>query len=330
MSLEAALKKLQINRVDLLSAQVSTARTSRDHLRSHLKGQLTAKGLPATGQYYAFGSFARKTKVRPLDDLDDLVRLDGPGTFVSTVNQGPGTKLYVKETSPWYVHRHPDSGGWFSQATLSSTKVLNAFKAALTGVPAYKSASIRRSGVAVVLELSYPWTYDIVPAFPVQGGSSGVSYFLIPDGQGHWMTTDPRIDDSNVTEANKRQNGLFLPIVRLLKFWNQHGNGSTSGRFESYSLEALAYYVFKNGAVVGSISEGLAYFFANVPVHSSWPDPKKLGPRLDAGLTPQQRTALSTRTSNAAAHAAAGLAAVKKGDVDLAKAHYSVILGVTL
>ena len=106
---------------------------------------------------------------------------------------------------------------------LNSTKVLNKFKSSLAGVRNYQKADIKRTGVAVVLSLSsYAWVFDIVPAFPVKDYSSGIAHYLIPDGLGEWMRTDPRKDQELITEVNKRHNSLLLPLTRLIKYWNTY------------------------------------------------------------------------------------------------------------
>src|SRR5437660_96339 len=69
------------DKVDLDSAETSKARASRDFLIGQLKGLSSEPDFPTiTGQIIHYGSFARRTKIRPLDDIDFMLVLDGSGT----------------------------------------------------------------------------------------------------------------------------------------------------------------------------------------------------------------------------------------------------------
>ena len=71
---------------------------------------------------------------------------------------------------------------------MNSTRVLNAIKTGLAAVPNYSKADIKRTGVAVTLNLtSRPWVFDIVPALEV---GDPVKHYLIPNGKGTWMRTE--------------------------------------------------------------------------------------------------------------------------------------------
>ena len=63
--------------VELTKAETDQARSSRDFLIAQLMAARgsSASSLPLNGQWQGFGSFARKTKVRPLDDIDLMVTL---------------------------------------------------------------------------------------------------------------------------------------------------------------------------------------------------------------------------------------------------------------
>ena len=45
--------------------------------------------------------------------------------------------------------------------------------------------------------------------------------YLIPDGNGNWKKTDPRIDAANVTNLNQQHNGNILKVIRLAKYWQK-------------------------------------------------------------------------------------------------------------
>ena len=88
-----AFRIFRANSVDLESSGTAKARVSRDFLQNQLR-ELFSKSpdLPSIKSYCLFGSFARRTKIRPLDDIDLLVVFDG-----SDISFSPGT---------YFLNRH--------------------------------------------------------------------------------------------------------------------------------------------------------------------------------------------------------------------------------
>jgi hypothetical protein len=78
----SAFNSFRTNTVDLTANDTQKARSSRDYLFEQIKSlaQNNADFPRLGGGYLSFGSFARKTKIRPLDDVDVLVLLNGRGT----------------------------------------------------------------------------------------------------------------------------------------------------------------------------------------------------------------------------------------------------------
>ena len=94
-----------------------------------------------------------------------------------------------------------------------------------------------RDHQAVTLNLiSREWSFDIVPCFHTVPELDGRSYYLIPNGEGRWMKTDPKFDRSCVTDANKYNDGNLLEVIRLIKKWNKVKNATT---IKSYLLETM-------------------------------------------------------------------------------------------
>jgi len=272
------------NLVDLNRDKAKKARQSRVYLQEQLVK--IAKDFPEfpclTGDFMPFGSFARKTKIRPLDDVDMLVILNGQDAQVWKSSWDEYTFLVrvTGDLSP--LRPYTDENGW-----VNSTKILNQFKNGLKKVPNYQKSEIKRTGVAVVLNLrSYEWSFDVVPALPVGDGSVSTFYYLIPNGGGNWMRTDPRIDRKLVTEANLNQNGYLLPLIRLIKYWN--ANSHAAPKLSSYYLETLLINAFRYGcpeistSIRWSVPEALRQLSSGVL--NGCPDPKSLGPNLDADM----------------------------------------------
>lgn len=229
--------------VDLDSNDVSGARRSRDWLQNQVFQIAKNDNLMPrlAGKFMNFGSFARKTKVRPLDDVDLMIMLNGKDTQIEQ-DFGHTNRYRLKVTS----QSAPNSYISDEEDYINSTVILNRLKKGIQSIPQYSNSSVKRNGVAVVLTLSsYDWNFDLVPTFPVGDSGGGTSFYIIPDGNGYWMRTDPRVDQSNVSGANAKQNFNLLPLIRLIKFWNSYSR--VAPKLGSYYLETMLINEFKFG-----------------------------------------------------------------------------------
>ena len=121
--------------------------------------------------------------------------------------------------------------------SLNSRKVVNQLIGALNHVEHYKQAEKHRDHEAARLQLSsYPWNFDIVPCF-----YTAQQFYLIPDGQGNWKNTDPRIDRNRVAACDQRHSGLVTPLIRLMKYWKElkWGDAVSSYMFEQMVLDGI-------------------------------------------------------------------------------------------
>lgn len=274
-----AFDKFRKDSVDLDPGESDRAISSRGYLYDQAKALSSSDSdFPAVSSYIPFGSFARKTKIRPLDDIDLLFVLNGRGT-TSQQSQNNAYEYWLKisdANAPLAKFR--DAYGF-----VSSVKVLNQIKKSLGKVKNYGKAELKRNEQAVILNLtSYPWVFDIVPAVSISSyyDSSKTEYYLIPDGSGDWMRTDPRKDTEYVTRVSKQHNGYLLPTMRLLKYWNWR---TYKPRLPSYYFETLALKVFDNLTTISDYPTAIRTFFSICPIYlDGWcSDPKGLGPNLD-------------------------------------------------
>ncbi len=95
----------------------------------------------------------------------------------------------------------------------------------------YSSSEIYQSLPTVVLVLEHI-KFDLVPSYrsPYWGN------LYIPAPRTYytdWMETDPLSFNTRIDEANKREDFLLKPMIRLLKYWNAN-NGYI---YNSYDLE---------------------------------------------------------------------------------------------
>ena len=286
--------------IDLPTSVTQKARTSRDYLFEQINNLAkNSYDFPSLyngiRSFMPFGSFARKTKIRPLDDIDILVLLNGFGVSEYQSASFSGSKIGLTDwSSP--LSSFIDNTGY-----VNSTKILNKIKTNLFSVSNYRKAEVRKNMQVVSLDLiSYDWSFDIVPAIPVNLSSS-INYYLIPDGYGKWMKTDPRIDAQNITNTNLKHNGKFLGLMRLLKYWNSCCGLYHKPRLGSYYFETLVIKIFSNSYTdISHYPSAVIYFFEQFPYYLMSPcaDPKRLGGNLDANVSFEEKIKLKNYMSS--------------------------------
>lgn len=267
-SVNDAFQEFNDNFVNLDSEETKRARKSRDWLFDKLENfpnQIQDFPRLYEGMHIKFGSFARNTKIRPLDDIDLILAFAGNGSTYTTFSYGKNYNIYVPSEAK-SLRKLCNDGG-----VLNSIKLVNKIVSSLNCIEHYKSAEIHRRQEAAILSLSsYDWTFDIVPAF-----HTDADYYLIPDGSGGWKATDPRIDQNLVTSCNQNYNGEILQIVRILKYWNFRALMPT---IPSYLFEIIIINYFNSqGEISKWIDFNLKNFWYHLSskIYGSVIDPKK-------------------------------------------------------
>lgn len=235
-----------------------------------------------------YGSFSRKTKITPLDDIDLMIVLHAQGNSHNS-NYAGGYTIHVPQAADKQLALcNPGTD------TLNSIKVINKFIEYLSKVPSYKKAEIKRNQEAVTLELGYEWVYDIVPCF-ITSPVNGSDFFLIPDGKGNWKPTDPRIDKERTTSINGKQDVSVLDMVRVMKYWTKRRTAATMG---SYYLECLILQYYDAYGTTSSkyIDIELPKLFVYVynQINSSLDDPKGFQGNLN-NLSWEERKSIKDR-----------------------------------
>lgn len=228
-----AFSEFMKNIVNLDADVVSNARSSRDNLLENIAEFDNADGFFNLYQGFNvhYGSFARKTKCRELNDIDLMIGISADGATYNANDPWDNMKITASTINAAQIECARDDG------TLNSTQVSNKFKDKLKNVREYSRSEIRRSGEAVILNLkSKDWSFDIVPCFHTVTESEGRAYYLIPNGSGNWKKTDPLKDREHVTNTNTEKDGLVLELIRLCKKWNKVKNAKT---LPSYLLETM-------------------------------------------------------------------------------------------
>jgi len=286
-TLSAAFNLHRSRTVDLNGDHTENAKNSRDYLVGKIVDiAATVIDFPKlydNGYYLPYGSFARKTKVNPLDDIDLLQVLHGCG----------GSAIYMSSNIYEIQIPQSDLPLWLytENGFVNSTKILNKFKAELENVPNYSNTAINRRGEAVKVDLnSYDWSFDIVPGFAVTDGADGIAHFLIPDGNGRWKRTDPRRDKELATRVNSFHNGNILPIIRVIKHWNEVSRHAPT--IESYHLETMLLNGFSSHETpLTDVKSGIfnAFNILQSAILYTCNDPKGLDQPLDVNMDFQDR-----------------------------------------
>jgi hypothetical protein len=286
-----AFNEFNKDSVNLDSDRTKVARSSRDWLI----GQLIT--LPDKvddfpklyeNMHIKYGSFARNTKISPLDDIDLMLTFTGAGATYLTITYGQNYILNVPESATLLRKLCNDNG------TLNSIKVVNKIVSSLDKIEHYKSAAKHRRQEAATLDLtSYEWVFDIVPSF-----YTDTNYYIIPDGQGGWKASDPRIDQDRITTINQKYNGQVLQLIRTLKYWNRRAAMTT---IPSYLFETIVLNFIEGREKLSEyIDVNLInfWFYLKDAIYNNVNDPKGFQGNLNT-LTYSEKTGISSKANDA-------------------------------
>jgi len=289
-TVNSAFQEFNGNTVNLVADRTTQARNSRDWLIGQLEGlpnKIEDYPKPYDGKHIKFGSFARNTKIKPLDDIDLIFTFSAEASTYITITYGKYYYLKPGENATKLKKLCDDDG------YINSRKVINKLVSSLNEIEQYKSAEIHRRQEAATLKLSsYEWNFDIVPAFYTDN-----DYYLIPDGDGHWKATNPRIDQERISIINSKHNGKILQIVRTLKYWNIRAAMPT---INSYLFENVILSYFESQAEISDfIDVSLIYFWAYLSsaIFNSFMDPKGFSGELNT-LSYEDKKKISDKASD--------------------------------
>ncbi|MCT0192010.1 nucleotidyltransferase [Lactobacillus helveticus] len=265
-TVNSAFRDFLNDEVNLDPSQSKRARNSRDYLLTNIAE--FSKDADFFDLYSGFnlyyGSFARKTKKKLLDDIDLMVGFSGNGY------------VYHKEEDHYLISvndRDKEYGCTDDDGYLNSRKVIELLKSRLYKISNYQKAEMHRNMQAITLQLSsYPWNFDIIPCFYTID-----EFYLIPNGYGKWERTDPRIDNERTTNSNQKFDGHLLELIRLVKYLNSRKLTVT---IPSYLLEViiLNYYDTQYFNGTWSIDDNLKSIFREIAtqIRNDVADPKEI------------------------------------------------------
>ena len=275
LSVDGAFEKFLDAEINISKATRSRTSTSQHHIREFLADETDRddtfpRVLSIEDRDFLGGSFARHTKNWPLNDIDIYVPLDGHGLVYSQY----GWPQPYTVVSDGVLDANPlleDASRWKNGYSISSRKLIDGFAEVLDRH--YHASKVRRVGEAVNVRLTLGagedndgLGFDIVPCFSLKAQNQGdQDFYLIPNGDGGWIHTNPRIDQG-ISDSLNRDNGRTLrKAVKLMKWWNTTYIG---GRLESYYIELAVMRAFWNanqsGSTITAISAATSIAFRAV------------------------------------------------------------------
>lgn len=273
-SISAAFDSFLDSELNISQGIRSRASDSQNHLRDFLASEHKRDGsfprvLSVRDRDFLGGSFARHTKIWPLDDIDVYVPLDGHGLIYHEHGiQQPYTVVSdnVLSFNPLISPR------WMNGSNVSSIKLVREFASVLKRHYG-ENTSVYANGQAVSVRMTHGETqdadglgYDVVPCFSMEPhGPNESSWYGIPDGKDGWIRTNPRLDTSISDDLQKFHSGHYRKLVKLLKYWNKERLNSA---FTSYYIELAMSIEFFGRKVqnqpLTSVSEGLTVGFLSL------------------------------------------------------------------
>lgn len=195
----------------------------------------------ALGAFYAdsflAGSYRRKTQAVTLKDLDIIIVVNDP---TGELRASPSAALALMKSAA-HTYR-----------LVSHVDVkCRAVQCELTG---------------------YSFWADLVPALDDGRGGLLLAYVDKKEGIQEWRPADPKGQVAACHAKNAATAGIYVPVTRICKFWNQSFTSSPSQEkpMPSYPVEAILY-----DALSGSCdwADAVLAFFENAQRHLSLPYP---------------------------------------------------------
>jgi hypothetical protein len=202
-AVQEAFVEFEKNSVRVPKAQNDRAKRVHPEVRSAVEKGLGELFMRA----FLAGSYARRVQTVRLKDIDIIIVLD-------------------------------DSGGAFAASAGAALERLR---------EAAKSCDLverTRKGVrAVQCDIKgEEFTVDLVAARDHPLGEMLLARWLPGEGLDDWTHARPQGQLDAAVEKNRTTNGVFIPAVRIIKYWNRRAGKSGKNAMPSYLAESILYH----------------------------------------------------------------------------------------
>lgn len=219
MSTVAQAFETFLQSLELTEGQTDEASRQHTYLRTELQQRMEVE------DNFLSGSYARRTAIRPLNDIDVF--------------------LVLRETTRYSRSSTPQA-------------VLEQVRAALAAAYPQKTPRVQARSVNIEF-VGTGIAYDVVPAFSERDG-----VYVIPDrDQSRWIRTNPRRHAELATAANERSNKRIKPLIKAVKHASRvHGADTRSFHLEVLSWGASA--AVASGSYLAGLVELLRHLRSSV------------------------------------------------------------------
>ena len=206
------------------------------------------------------GSYARHTKLFPLNDID-----------VFLVRNAQRTALAA-----------PGTGGIIPEAALVEVAqaVQKAYPLTATVKGQNRSVNVQIQGIEFGFDLTPAWL-----RYP--------DGHWIPDrSSGNWIPSDPGVHATMMTAANEESDGKLKPLIKMVKHWSRNNYD----RLCSFHIELICADIFSRQAMV-NYPTGMAIVLANLPnyTNTTMMDPIYRASKVNKNLSASEAAELVLR-----------------------------------
>ena len=267
-----------------LEIDPDTVDTAKD---LHERARARLAGLPGHQRSFLSGSYGRRTRLNPLNDIDIVV--------------------VVSDTSVW--KDDPETAiraaGEIVRPEFPECRIRMGAHAAKV-MP--KDPPIAGVHLDVVVARKGPWgtVLEISEREPIA----------------KWRLSDPEAHAAALSKANEAWCMRLVPLVKQVKHWNRT---TTGDGLKSFHVEALVLKVFAGAGDI-SDAEMVAKFFrdASTSILTLTANPAVPDGYVDEGMTKEERQAHATRLGKASAKAQAAITAAKTDEAAAEDIWYSL------
>lgn len=246
--------------LELPASHSQRASSAQQELRQRLSGYLSVE------DSFLTGSYARHTKIHPLNDIDVIFARNNARVGLAA------------------------SGGVLPTQALDQVAQA-AWSAFGNGVV------IKKQSRSVNLSFaSLDFGFDVIPAWLRQPNG-----YWIPDTEmSGWIPTDPHAHAQMMTDANDRSGGRLKPVIKMVKHWSR----KNYDLFCSFHLELICEWVFRQSRIE-NFQIGVASVLISLPrfVGVQMMDPVYGLHRVDKPLSTEDFQKLHSRASSDADNA---------------------------
>jgi hypothetical protein len=260
--------------LELPDRKQQQASTAQQEIRSKIAEHLYV------ANSFLTGSYARYTKIDPLNDIDVFLVHNSSRVALSS------------------------NGG------ISPSQAIDRLAAAVGA--AYPNAAIKKQSRSVNVTLStYSFGFDLVPAW-----LRNPDGYWIPDTDlsGSWLPSDPQVHADLVTQANKATGETLVPVIKMIKHWSRNNLDSIrSFHIELICRDLVGAQKLSKGLsyplAVATVLVYLPNYIGNLML-----DPVYLQSRVDKQLPPDKLGEVRSRISYDSGNAIEALRLEAAGD----------------